>query len=173
MTVLSVARKASKAVVAPLGMPARRRQGDVVVLLYHRVGEGRSEIELPADIFEHQLVELGATQHVLTLDEALDNEHAGGVVVTFDDGYRDFHDVVLPLLVKHRIPAHLYLATGLVADGTTPPEADALTWPQLRAAVGTGLVSVGSHTDSHINLSRATEVEAEDEMRRSKELIED
>ena len=39
------------------------------------------------------------------------------MVVTFDDGYRDFHDAALPLLVKHRVPAVLYLATGLVANG--------------------------------------------------------
>ena len=95
------------------------------------------------------------------------------MVVTFDDGYRDFHDAVLPLLVKHRVPAVLYLATGLVANGDGGRRADALTWTQLREAVDTGLVTIGSHTHGHADLSKATEGEAEDEMRRSKELIED
>jgi hypothetical protein len=34
----------------PLGWPTRRRSGDVVILAYHRVGNVRSEIELPADL---------------------------------------------------------------------------------------------------------------------------
>ena len=52
MTMMTLARKASKATLTPLGWPARRRPGDVVVLLYHRVGPARSEIELAPDVFE-------------------------------------------------------------------------------------------------------------------------
>jgi len=118
------------------------------------------------------LRDLVANERVTTLDEALAGK-SGGVAVTFDDGYRDFHEVVLPMLVKHGVPALLYLATGLVANGSDTLHGDALTWTQLREAVDTGLVVVGSHTHGHADLSRATAAQAEDEMRRSKELIED
>ena len=103
----------------------------------------------------------------------LESHGGGGVVVTFDDGFRDFHDHALPLLVRHRVPALLYLATGLVQDGGPPPTPESLSWSQLEEAVATGLVTVGSHTHSHVSLARATEDRAEEEMRRSKELIED
>jgi peptidoglycan/xylan/chitin deacetylase (PgdA/CDA1 family) len=79
---------------------------------------------------------------------------------------------MVPLLVRYRVPAILYLATGLVANGG-PASADALTWADLRDAVETGLVTVGAHTHGHADLSRATEAEAELEMRRAQELIED
>ncbi len=95
------------------------------------------------------------------------------MVVTFDDGYRDFHDAVLPMLVKHHVPALLYLATGLVSNGVGTQMPEALTWTQLREAVDTGLVTVGSHTHGHVDLSKTTETEAEEEMRRSKDLIEE
>jgi peptidoglycan/xylan/chitin deacetylase (PgdA/CDA1 family) len=39
--------------------------------------------------------------------------------------------------------------------------------------VSSGFVTVGSHTHSHISLSSAPERETEDEIRRSKELMED
>ena len=65
----------------------------------------------------------------------------------------------------------LYLATGGVANGSPTP--DALTWRHLEEAVATGLVTIGSHTHGHADLSHATESEADEEMRRSKELIED
>ncbi|MGH2659741.1 MAG: polysaccharide deacetylase family protein, partial [Actinomycetota bacterium] len=98
----------------------------------------------------------------------------GGVVLTIDDGFRDFHDHVVPLLLQYRLPALLYLATGLVADGhRSPSSPDALTWSMVRDAVGTGLVTIGAHTHNHVDLSRLPEREAEKEMRRSKETIED
>jgi peptidoglycan/xylan/chitin deacetylase (PgdA/CDA1 family) len=60
-----------------------------------------------------------------------------------------------------------------VASGSGARREGALTWGNLREAVSTGLVTVGSHTHGHTDLSRASEREAEEEMRRSRDLIED
>ena len=156
----------------PFGWPARRRRGDVVVLLYHRVGPAASEIELPADAFRRHLEHLTTHERILTIEEAVADDPEGGVVVTFDDGYGDFYHTVLPILVSYHVPAVLYLATALVnGNGAAAP--GSLTWSQLRETTETGLITVGSHTHDHRNLSRATEEEAEAEMKRSKELIED
>jgi peptidoglycan/xylan/chitin deacetylase (PgdA/CDA1 family) len=169
----SLARKAVKAAVLPGGIVNRRRPGDVVVLLYHRVGGGGGEIDLPAALFERQLATLAERDRVLTLDQAGAPGGGGGVVVTVDDGYRDFHDTVLPLLVRYRVPAVLYLATGLVAgEGARRGDRDALTWSQLAEAVATGLVTVGAHTHGHTDLSGASERVCHDEMARSKDLVE-
>jgi peptidoglycan/xylan/chitin deacetylase (PgdA/CDA1 family)/O-antigen ligase len=165
-------RKALKASVIPFGMGSRRRGGDVSVLLYHRVGAGRREVDLSVPTFERQAAALTASDAVLSMDEALADGRPGGVVLTVDDGLRDFHEHVLPVLVKHRLPAVLYLATGLVVE-EGGDRAEGLGWSQLRDAVGTGLVTVGSHTHNHANLASASEDEAETEMRRSQELIED
>jgi peptidoglycan/xylan/chitin deacetylase (PgdA/CDA1 family) len=169
----SLARRVVKAAVLPGGIVSRRRQGDVVILLYHRVGGGRGEIDLPAALFERQLATLAEHERVLSLDQAVAGDHGGGVVVSVDDGYRDFHDTVLPLLVRYRIPAVLYLATGLVAGEGAGDDPDALTWSQLAEAVATGLVEVGAHTHGHTDLSRVPERVCRDEMTRSKELVED
>ncbi|HEX9711915.1 MAG TPA: polysaccharide deacetylase family protein [Actinomycetota bacterium] len=167
---VGLARKAAKAMVLPAGLVTRRRPGDVAILLYHRLGEGGAEIEMPTGAFERQLAHVVRKDHPITLDDALDG--AGGIVITVDDGYLDFYEQLLPLLVRYRVPAVLYLATGLVANGNgSAPEG--LTWDHLREIVASGLVTVGSHTHSHIDLARASEREAEDEMRRSKDLIED
>ena len=173
-TASSFARKAVKVAVLPGGMVSRRRPGDVVILLYHRVGGRGGEIEVPAALFERQLEALAGRERVLTLDQAVAGDQEGGVVVTVDDGYRDFHDTVLPLLVRYRVPAVLYLATGLVAgEGPGPDDPDALTWAQLAEAVASGLVTVGAHTHGHTDLSRASEQVCRDEMARSQELVED
>jgi peptidoglycan/xylan/chitin deacetylase (PgdA/CDA1 family) len=150
------------------GLATGARAGDLVVLLYHRIGVASGEIGLSISTFDRQLELLSAPGVVTTLDEAI-GSGAAGVVITVDDGYRDFVDHAVPLLVRHRVPALLYLATGLV-DGDGDPER--LSWGMLRDAVSTGYVTIGSHTHNHADLSRADERTAEDEMRRSKDLIE-
>jgi peptidoglycan/xylan/chitin deacetylase (PgdA/CDA1 family) len=157
--VVTIVRKAVKAMALAPGLVAHRRPGDLVMLLYHRVGGGRAEIAMRADRFERQIAHLS-------------DGNRGGVVITFDDGYWDFHQAALPVLVRHRVPAVLYLATGMVT-GEFPGGRDALTWSQVREAVATGLVTVGSHTHTHRDLSGLGDGECEEEMKRSKELIED
>jgi peptidoglycan/xylan/chitin deacetylase (PgdA/CDA1 family) len=169
----SLARRAVKAAVLPGGIVSRRRRGDVVILLYHRVGGGGGEIDLAAALFERQLAMLAEHERVLSLDQVVSGDAGGGVVVTVDDGYRDFYDTVLPLLLRYRIPVVLYLATGLVAGRGIVEDADALTWSQLAEAVATGLVTVGAHTHGHTDLSRARERVCHDEMSRSKGLVEE
>ena len=162
----SLARRAVKLAALPWGLLAGRRGGDTVILLYHRVGAGDREIDVPLERFEHHMAMLADRQDVRTLDEALSGP--GGLVVTFDDGLADFHEKALPVLVRHHIPALLYLATGLI--GSDP---GALSWSQLEEAVQTGLVAVGGHTHGHADLSRLSEADAEEEVVTSKALIED
>jgi len=173
MTGVGLARRAAKAAVWPAGVATRRRPGDVVILLYHRVGHGREEIEISRSALARQLSWLRQHDRVLSLEQALTGRSDGGVVLTFDDGYRDFHDEVIPMLREHGLPATLYLATGLVEGRAASNGRPRLSWDQLRDALSTGLVTVGAHTHSHKDLSRATESQCEAEMRRSKELIED
>lgn len=170
-----IARQAVKTAVLPMGLARRRRPDDLVILLYHRVGRGDREIDVDRGVFEAQLEILSRDEAVTSIDQAVTEAEHGGVVLTFDDGFRDFVDHVLPLLVEHQTPALLYLATGFVANGvgSLVPPSESLTWAELRDAVSTGLVAVGSHTHNHADLSKASEDEARTEMRRSKELIED
>ena len=170
----SLARKAVKAAVLPGGIVRRRRPGDVVILLYHRVGGGGGEIDMPAALFERQLAMLAEHERLLTLEQAVTPGSGGGVIVTVDDGYRDFYDTVLPLLDRYRVPAVLYLATGLVAgEGPAPGGPDALTWSQLAEAVASGLVTVGAHTHGHTDLSRASQEVCHQEMSRCQDLIQE
>ncbi len=161
-----LARKAVKVAALPFGTGRPRGPGDVVILLYHRVGEEEAEIELSPESFERQLRHLAMRERVRSLDDVLD-QGGGGVVISFDDGTPDFHETVVPMLARYRLPAVLYLATRLAESGA------GITWGQLREAVATGLVTVGSHTHSHADLSRAEEQEAEREMRSRKDMIED
>jgi peptidoglycan/xylan/chitin deacetylase (PgdA/CDA1 family) len=157
----------------------------VVVLIYHRVAApgvaSRLEMELTAEVFDRQMGVLAATGRASTIDDALDAlvrdeprpRSSDPVVVTFDDGTADFVDVAVPILVRHGIPALMYVATDFVERAGVPFDHDGrpASWAGLRDACSTGLVQIGSHTHTHLLLDRADPSEAEVDLDRSIELI--
>jgi peptidoglycan/xylan/chitin deacetylase (PgdA/CDA1 family) len=98
--------------------------------------------------------------------------HGDRVVVTFDDGTADFADIALPILVEHRVPAVLYVATDFIeSQRSFPQDGKPLSWAAIRDALATGLVTLGSHTHSHALLDRVDAATAADELDRSLELL--
>ncbi|MGH8900415.1 MAG: polysaccharide deacetylase family protein [Egibacteraceae bacterium] len=146
-----------------------RPASGATILIYHRVGGGTpDERDVSAEGFRHQLDVLAGHQ-VVTLDEALDGlearDRSPRVVLTFDDGFADVHDAVLPLLVERRLPFTLYLATAYLGglmhwDGSTAKAAGpALRWTQAAELVSSGLCTLGNHTHSHARPEALTEAE--------------
>ena len=154
----------------------------VVVLLYHRVGGGSSlEIDLDAARFDDQIAAVARSGRAVTLSAALTQlagrsgpppDAATSVVVTFDDGTADFVDVAVPILVRHRVPATLYVATDFVEGGHAfPADGRPVSWSSLRDACATGFVDVGSHSHTHALFDRISPSAAADELDRSVGLI--
>src|ERR1700730_1091027 len=135
----------------------------VVLLQYHRVGRRAPvEIDLPPARFEDQMALVADERRATTLDRALEVlgdsavPERDPVVVTFDDGTADFAECAVPVLVRHRIPVVLYLATGYIENQSSfPLGRRPLSWSALHDLVATGLVTVGSHTHTHALLDRA------------------
>jgi peptidoglycan/xylan/chitin deacetylase (PgdA/CDA1 family) len=161
----------------------RRPASGVVALLYHRVGatSGAREIDVPVALFDDQMAVLRERTRVVRIDRALDElagatpaDAASRAVVTFDDGTADFVDVALPVLDRHRVPVVLYVATAFVEEGREfPGGGRPVSWAALRDAIGTGLVTIGSHTHTHRLLDRLPAQEVDIELDRSRKLIED
>ncbi|MBK5289959.1 MAG: polysaccharide deacetylase family protein [Acidimicrobiia bacterium] len=159
----------------------RPRTSGVVVLIYHRVGGNSGlELDLPVARFTEQMAWLADRGLLTSLDAGLDDLARGQaaardrVVVTFDDGTRDFVDHAMPVLAQYRVPVVLYLATGFV-DGNKPLPygAPPVSWSGLKDALAGGLVTVGSHTHTHALLDRLAPSEIARELDTSRRLIED
>lgn len=99
--------------------------GRLTILFYHRVLPERDPL-LPdvydARTFEAQLRLLREIFQVMPMDEAIDALAAGrlpprALCITFDDGYRDNHDVVLPILRAQGASATFYIASGFLDGG--------------------------------------------------------
>lgn len=111
------------------GMGWIRHRGRVVILTYHRVVSDhmvRDEHIQPGmyvrgQSFEAHITYLRKRFTIISLDELLDlwqtnrlNSHQSYCVITFDDGWRDNYQFAFPILVKHRIPATIFLATDFI-----------------------------------------------------------
>lgn len=163
---------------AALADRVRRPPAGVTILIYHRVG-GRTpvSVDLPTERFDEQVAWLADRGLVVTLDDAVARLASGevgdpAVVVTFDDGTADLVDDALPVLDRHGVPATVYVATAFVEEQRPfPDDGRPVSWAGLAEAVSTGLITVGSHTHTHLLLDRATEAETADELDRSIELI--
>lgn len=66
------------------------------------------------------------------------------VMLTFDDGYRSNYEIAYPLLREFDAKAALSIVTQYTADQYP----DCLTWDMCREMVQSGLVEIGSHTNS-------------------------
>jgi peptidoglycan/xylan/chitin deacetylase (PgdA/CDA1 family) len=94
------------------------------------------------------------------------------IAITFDDGTADFAEHAVPILARYGAPATLYVATEFLESQTPFPHAGVpLTWAALGEAVASGVVTVGSHTHSHVLLDRLPEDQIAPELDRSVELI--
>lgn len=88
------------------------------------------------------------------------------VILTFDDGYRDFYTDAYPILKKYRARAVTYIVTGFLDKPNN------MDWSQVRQIASDGLVEIGAHTVDHPNLKSLPPARALDEIRTSKQLLE-
>ncbi len=104
--------------------PAGRR-ARLSVLIFHRV------LPRPDPLFPGEIDAAGFDAicgwvkgwfNVLALDDAARRLREGSLperalAITFDDGYADNHDVALPILQRHGLPATFFIATGFLDGG--------------------------------------------------------
>ena len=152
----------------------------VPVLMYHHVMAPEAAKEINAtnlsvaiNTFREQMdYLLGKGYHIIGLDEMMAGIRSGSlpgksVVLTFDDGYRDFYDNVFPILREKGIKATVFAISQFVGGPRY------VEWWQLREMSGSGLVLVGDHTLNHLSLPRLSVDEQRNQIVSAKKILED
>jgi len=171
---------------------ARWHRKRTVFLCYHSVTRQRDlifneyKLHLPFSRFVSHLDHLQHNYKIISLADYLDARRErreipdNSVVLTFDDGQRNFLTVVAPLLVERRLPATAFIITRITDergdssfDGEWTPIDDHLylSWSEVRALASMPGIEIGSHSHTHPDLTILSHEDVERELKQSREAI--
>jgi peptidoglycan/xylan/chitin deacetylase (PgdA/CDA1 family) len=157
----------------------------VPVLMYHEINE-------PAQAWGHLAVSPASFKEQLAYlaDAGYTTLTAGGfaalvasgvpvppqtVILTFDDGFEDFHRHAVPALAEYDATGTVFVTTGWVEDGTesaTRRPGRMLSWSQVAEVAAAGM-EVGAHSSLHPQLDQIPLTRLRDELHTSKARLED
>ena len=135
------------------------------ILMYHSITEGSEDaFAVPPGRFQEQvawLLEHGfETMPLSVIVGLLKNRDYKGlrrkVVFTFDDGYRDFLTDALPVLLHFKVPATVFIVTGMLGSNASWSEnskhVQLMSEDEIQHIRSKG-IALGSHTMTHANLA--------------------
>lgn len=95
------------------------------------------------------------------------------IVITFDDGRRDFYTHALPVLKQYQFTATLFVTAQFSSKALANENGkEYMTWSEIKDARNCG-TWIGSHTVSHPELSALSPEQVRYELTESKNIIED
>jgi peptidoglycan/xylan/chitin deacetylase (PgdA/CDA1 family) len=158
-----------------------------LILLYHGLGRVPHELD-PSNLivnpegFREQVVRLKKRGYyfvtVSDFARRIDAKPPRKLcAITFDDGSADNAHVLRDLLEELDVPATIYICPGLLGD-PHPFLLDQagirlMNLRELQSVAAHPLFEIGAHTNTHVNISRATREEAYKEMVESKAALEE
>ena len=152
----------------------------VPILMYHYVEHVkdkndtiRQKLDILPETFDSQIKTLQQAGYTFLFKSDLADIIDGKkelppkpIVLTFDDGYRDFYTDVFPIIKKNNIKVTAYIITGFIG------KLNYMFLPQLIEVKQSGLVEIGAHTVHHIDIRRANQKVATAEIAGSKTELE-
>lgn len=131
------------------------------VLMYHAVGpevgiDWPKSLIMPEELFEAHLKYLKDSGYIIVSVEHLATRLEQGesvdkyIALSFDDGYKNNHSVVLPLLQKYDAKASFFVINKDIGDAIHMNEAE------IKDMIAHGM-ELGSHTTSHAPLAKIDE----------------
>ncbi len=152
----------------------------IPILMYHYVeyvtderDTIRQSLNIEPHVFEQQLVTLKNAGYTFIwtseLEEIIKNKKLQDkkyVIITFDDGYKDFYTDAYPILKKHNVKAVNYVSYYFL---DTPNYMDTT---DIEEIVKSNLVEFGSHTLTHVDITTLSKKDALDNLIKSKKYLE-
>jgi len=166
------------------GLYRRFLRNKAVVVLFHRINDAlkgnpisssNAEFIVFCDFFQKyfSVISLGELLEKLERNKDL----SGHLVITFDDGYKDNHDIAAVELKRRNLPACFFISTNFIESNYVPAwdkklsiKSDWMNWDDVRSLNAQGF-DIGAHTMTHVDLSKLKGEEAVREIVGSKERL--
>ena len=156
----------------------------VPILLYHHIRDYQGNLSDPTQNeeyglsvsisnFESQIKYLADNQYnsidmSTLINLQIEKKHIPlkTIVLTFDDGYDNFYTNAFPILQKYSIHAEIYVVSSFIG------QSGYMTKDMINTVITSGLVTLGSHTIDHRELTKIPINVVQDEVVRSKRDLE-
>ena len=103
---------------------------EIITLMFHRINNEKDILwpSMKPENFEKLIILLKNNTKIISIRDIFSNSinetKLPVIVVSFDDGYKDFIKFAMPILLKHNVPAHINICPGLIEKKSIP-------WTQL------------------------------------------
>lgn len=144
----------------PLTSLLKEKTYDIPIITYHYVEIVknkddfiRERLSIKPATFEYQLQTLKNKNYTTIWVKEIPifllsskSQDSKMVALTFDDAYGDFYTDVFPILKKYKAKATVYVISSFI------DRPNYMTKQQLKEVIDSGLVEIGSHSISHLDL---------------------
>lgn len=93
------------------------------------------------------------------------------IILTFDDGYYNNLQYLIPLLEKHKLKATIFIPTEFIQNNLNGEERVYMNFDEIKS-LNPDLVEIALHSHSHKNFSQLTLSEAEADLLKNIEILE-
>jgi peptidoglycan/xylan/chitin deacetylase (PgdA/CDA1 family) len=150
----------------------------IPILMYHHIDSasnsaGHNKLYTTKYLFNKEMEYLSQNKFVsITLDDlanALLNKKAlpkKTIIITIDDGFEDIYTNAFPLLNYYKIKTTIFIITN------TLDRKGVLSVPMIKEMINSRLISIGSHTINHKNLTKLDTERLKYELKESKNYLE-
>ena len=143
-------------------------KGNIAILMYHQISSDNAnsaDLVVSAERFRQHLEILKHKKyHIVSFSKLIEMEKSGDLtkdnkgkyaVLTFDDGYLDNQELLLPILEEHQISASIFLTVGLIGKTNTwdGGSEQLLNYEQLTAMSKSPCIEFALHSYNHQSYS--------------------
>ena len=151
----------------------------IPVLIYHSINNDGSNLSLNISDFEKQIIYLKKRNFKTINFDQINNKDKKQIIITFDDGYKDLIDNVLPILKKYNFTATCFVISNLIGTQNSwdlnkkkYTRKNLMNINDIKEWISKGMF-IGSHSHNHIDLTTLNINELSNELIFSKKSLED
>ncbi len=160
------------------------RLKELSIIQYQNVSKNPDayRLWLSIDSFQKQIEYLTANKfQLLSMDDAIHYmerkksiENGRPISLTFDNGYKDFHENVFPILTQNQYPATILISPSKVGKSVTieTTRVDHLSWSTLEELRRNDII-IGAYEDSAWNINDIPEEVVREHIVEYKKILED
>lgn len=148
------------------------------ILMYHKIKPGKNisgkdALAVSVENLEEQLQYIKNNYTTLFFNELEANKTTRRkLILTFDDGYLNNLQYMIPLLEKYQLKATIFIPTELIQKDEVSEQRKLMTFDEIRS-LNTDFIEIALHSHSHRNYSQLTLQEASDDLQKNIRTLEE